>query len=307
MRVALLFPGQGAQTSGFLRRMPPHPAVHATLEEARQVLGQDPEQLDSLTALQVTPAVQLATVIAGVAIARALAADGLLPDAVAGLSVGAFAAAVACEALSFSDALQLVKLRGEGMAEAVPRGHGMAAILGFTEREAAKLVARVNERTPLYLASVNAPTEVVVSGEDAALALAAEEAHANGAGARRLRVNIPSHCPLMDVVSRSLREAMQGVPLWRPRQPYVSNHRARIAGEGAEVGEDLILNVSRTVRWHDSITLLYELGCRLFVESPPGEVLSNLVQSSFPEARAVALDEVPLATVVTLAQRAASA
>ena len=307
MRVALLFPGQGAQTPGFLRRLPPHPAVHATLEEARQVLGQDPEQLDSLTALQVTPAVQLATVIAGVAIARALAADGLLPDAVAGLSVGAFAAAVACEALSFSDALQLVKLRGEGMAEAVPRGHGMAAILGFTEREAAKLVARVNERTPLYLASVNAPTEVVVSGEDAALALAAEEARANGAGARRLRVSIPSHCPLMEAVSRRLREAMQSIPLRRPRLPYVSNHRARIAGEGADVGEDLILNVSRTVRWHDSITLLYELGCRLFVESPPGEVLSNLVQSSFPEARAVALDEVPLATVVTLAQRAASA
>src|SRR5205807_7355493 len=94
MRVALLFPGQGAQTSDFLRRLPPHPAVHATLEEARQVLGQDPEQLDSVTALQLTPAVQLATVIAAVATARALAADGLLPDAVAGLSVGAFAAAV---------------------------------------------------------------------------------------------------------------------------------------------------------------------------------------------------------------------
>ena len=307
MRVALLFPGQGAQTSGFLRRLPPHPAVHATLEEARQVLGQDPEQLDSLTALRVTPAVQLATVIAGVAIARALAADGLLPDAVAGLSVGAFAAAVACEALSFSDALRLVKLRGEGMAVAVPRGHGMAAILGLTEREAVKLIARVNERTPLYLASVNAPTEVVVSGDDAALALAAEEAHANGAGARRLRVSIPSHCPLMDVVSRRLREAMRSIPLRRPRLAYVGNHRARIASGGAEVGEDLILNVSRTVRWHDSITLLYELGCRLFVESPPGEVLSNLVRSSFPEARAVALDEAPLATVVTLAQRAASA
>src|SRR5205807_5385581 len=104
---------------------------------------------------------------------------------------------------------------------AVPRGHGMAAILGFTEREAAKLVARVNERTPLYLASVNAPTEVVVSGEDAALALAAEEAHANGAGARRLRVSIPSHCPLMDVVSTRLREAMHS-----PRLLYVRNHRA---------------------------------------------------------------------------------
>jgi len=307
MRVALLFPGQGAQTPGFLRRLPQHPAVHATLEEVRQVLGQNPEELDGVTALEFTPAVQLATLIAGVAIARALAADGLLADAVAGLSVGAFAAAVACEALSFSDALRLVKLRGEGMADAVPRGHGMAAILGLTEREALRLIARVNERIPLYLASVNAPTEVVVSGEDAALALAAEEAHASGGGVRRLRVSIPSHCPLMDVVSTRLREAMRSIPLGRPRMPYVSNHRARIAVEGTDVGEDLILNVSRTVRWHDSVTLLYELGCRLFVESPPGDVLSNLVKSSFPEARALALDDVPLATVVTLARRGAAA
>ena len=77
----------------------------------------------------------------------------------------------------------------------------------------------------------------------------------------------------MDVVSTRLREAMHS-----PRLLYVRNHRARIAGEAAEVREDLILNVSRTVRWHDSLTLLYELGCRLFVESPPGEVLSNLVE-----------------------------
>jgi len=128
------------------------------------------------------------------------------------------------------------------------------------------------------------------SGEEAALALAVEEAHANGAGARRLRVSIPSHCPLMDVVSTRLREAMHS-----PRLLYVRNHRARIAGEAAEVREDLILNVSRTVRWHDSLTLLYELGCRLFVESPPGEVLSNLVKASFPEARTLALNDAPLA------------
>ena len=116
MQVALLFPGQGAQTPGFLRRLPEHPAVSATLDEARQVLGVSLDELDSAAAFTSTAAVQLGTVIAGVATARALREAGVEADAVAGLSVGAFAAAVACGALSFADALPLVKLRGESMA-----------------------------------------------------------------------------------------------------------------------------------------------------------------------------------------------
>jgi malonate decarboxylase epsilon subunit len=306
MRTALLFPGQGAQRPGFLRRLASHPAVNATLEEAVQVLGYDPSGLDQAAALQSTVPVQLSITIAGVASARALMAEGVMPDAVAGLSVGAFAAAVTCGALAFADALQLVNLRAQSMARAAPRGYGMMALLGVTERRARALVARVSARFPLYLASINAPTEVVVSGEDAALAAAAEEAHRQGARARRLQVAIPSHCPIMDDVSVTLRQAMATRSVTRPRLPYVSNIRARVAAGSTEVAEDLILNVSRTVRWHDSVTLLYELGCRLFVESPPGQVLSGLLQDSFPEARAVALDEVPLATAVTLARRDAS-
>jgi malonate decarboxylase epsilon subunit len=248
--------------------------------------------------------VQLTTVIAGVAVGRALLAAGLEADAVAGLSVGAFAAAVVSGTLELAAALGLVELRGAAMAEAVVGGHGMTAILGLSERDARALVARVASRVPLYLASINGPGEVVVSGSDAALTLAAQEARAAGAAARRLRLTTPSHCALMEGVSAKLRTALQPVPLARPRLPYVSNHRARLAREAAEVAEDLILNVSRTVRWHDSVTLLYELGCRVFVETPPGTVLSGLVRDSFPEARALALEEVPLTTAVALARGA---
>jgi len=307
MRVALLFPGQGAQRPGFLARLPGHPVVHATLQEAGRILGRDLSRLDDATALQSTVAVQLSTTIAAVAAARALAAEGLLPDAVAGLSVGAFAAAVICGALSFPDGLRLVSLRAQCMARVAPHGYGMMALVGVTERVAADLVGRVSERFPLYLASVNAPTEVVVSGGDAALVAAAQEAHASGVSARRLQVSIPSHCPLMEGVSNRLREAMSSVHVMEPALPYVSNTRARVASQGAEVAEDLILNVSRTVRWNDSVTLLHELGCRLFVEAPPGQVLTGLVRASFAEARALALDEVPLATAVTLARRGPSA
>src|SRR5215472_1796392 len=115
MRFALLFPGQGAQRPGFLQRLPQHPAVRATLEEAGHVLGRDPFGLDDAAALKSTTAVQLGAVIAGVASARALQAEGVAADAVAGLSVGAFAAAVACGSVTFPDALRLVSLRGESM------------------------------------------------------------------------------------------------------------------------------------------------------------------------------------------------
>jgi malonate decarboxylase epsilon subunit len=304
MRVALLFPGQGAQRPGFLERLPRHSAVQATLDEAARTLGRDLSGLDDAVALQSTGAVQLSTVIAAVAASRALLAEGVMPDAVAGLSVGAFAAAVTCGSVTFSDALRLVSLRAESMARAAPRGSGMTALLGLTERDARGLVARVSERFPLYLASVNAPTEVVVSGGDAALAAAAAEAQALGGSARRLQVAIPSHCPIMAGVSQALRNALSALQVSQPQLPYVTNTRARVAAGAAEVAEDLSLNVSRTVRWHDSVTLLYELGCRLYIESLPGEVLSTLVMAAFPEARAVALDSVPLATAVTLARRA---
>lgn len=302
MRVALLFPGQGAQAPGFLHRLPQHAAVEATLAEAATVLGADLAELDSAPALESTGAVQLGTLIAGVAVARALEAQGLRPDAVAGLSVGAFSAAVACGALGFAAALELVRVRGESMARAAPRGYGMAAILGLGERTATALIARVNQQTPLYLAGINAATEIVVSGADAALERIIAAAHDAGGRGVRLRVSTPSHSPLMDEVSVRLRAQLRGITLAAPRVPYVSNHRARVAGSAAEVADDLALNVSRTVRWHDSVTLLYELGCRVYIEPPPGKVLSNLVRSSFPDARVVALELAPLASAVAAAR-----
>jgi malonate decarboxylase epsilon subunit len=306
MRVALLFPGQGAQRPGFLGRLPASEPVRSTLTEAQQVLGRELAALDTAAALESTTALQLATLISGVAMARALREQRCPVDAVAGLSVGAFAAAVACGALDFADALRLVQLRGDAMARAAPRGYGMMAIRGLTERAARTLIARVSRQRPLYLASVNSPTETVVSGDEAALALAAEEAGAAGAVAQRLQIAIASHCPLMDGVSAQLRAGLAGVRMHPPAVPYVSNHRARLSEASVQVAEDLILNVSRTVRWLDSVTLLYELGCRLYIEAPPGAVLTQLLQASLPEARAVALEVAPLATAVTLARAAAA-
>ena len=305
MSVAYLFPGQGAQSAGFLHRLPRHPAVSATLEEAGTVLGLEVMSLDGAAALASTVAVQLGVLIAGVAVMRALEYEGLQADAAAGLSVGAFSAAVACGALRFADALPLVKLRGESMEQAYPRGFGLAAIVGLDERRVTAIVERLGgAAAQLYVAGVNAPTQIVVSGADRALDAAIDTARRGGARrAERMAVAVPSHCPLLDAVARRLAAAMATTEMRDPRRPYVSNRRARVVHDAEGVRDDLIHNVSNTVRWHDSVTVLYELDVRLFIEPPPGEVLSRLAQQEFTEARAIGVENVQLDSVVLLAQR----
>ena len=305
MSIACLFPGQGAQTAGFLHRLPEHPAVNSTLEEAAAVLDMDVMSLDSAAALASTVAVQISLLIAGVAVMRALAREGLEVDAAAGLSVGAFGAAVACGALRFADALPLVKLRGECMEQAYPCGYGMASIIGLDEHRVAAIVERVGGASAqLYIANINAPTQIVVSGADSALDAAVEIARRSGARrAERMAVAVPSHSRLLDAVSRRLAAAMVAVEMHDPQRPYVSNRRARVVRDAQGVRDDLIHNVANAVRWHDTVTLLYELDVRLFIELPPGKVLSRLAQQAFTDARAIAVEDMQLDSVVLLAKR----
>jgi malonate decarboxylase epsilon subunit len=305
MSIAYLFPGQGAQSPGFLHRLPNHPVVNATLDEAAAVLGMEVMNLDTATALASTIAVQLGLLICGVAVTRALAHEGLEVDAAAGLSVGAFGAAVACGVLSFADALPLVKLRGECMELAYPHGYGMAAITGLDEQQVATIVEHVGGAgAQIYIANINAPTQIVVSGADRALDAVVETARQTGARrAERMAVAVPSHCPLLNPVARRLAAAMASIEMHDPQRPYVSNRRARVVYDAEGVRDDLIHNVANAVRWHDSVTVLYELEVRLFIEPPPGTVLSRLAQQAFSEARAIGVEDVQLDSVVLLAER----
>jgi acyl transferase domain-containing protein len=140
MSVAFLFPGQGSQTPGMLRALPDHPAIVRTLDEVSESLGANVLELDSAEALQSVVSVQLALLASGVAVARALVEEGIEPEAVAGLSVGAFAAAVQSGVISLSDSVHLVQQRAEMMVELYPKGYGLAAIIGLTERQVSTLV-----------------------------------------------------------------------------------------------------------------------------------------------------------------------
>jgi malonate decarboxylase epsilon subunit len=306
MSVAFLFPGQGSQVPGMLHSLPDHPAITRTLDEASATLGRDVRDLDSPEALKSTISVQLALVTASVAVARALAAEGVEPEAVAGLSVGAFAAAVHSGVVSFPQAIELVRQRAELMMSLYPTGYGLAAIVGLSEAQVATLVETVHTaQTPVYIGNINAPRQIVIAGSDEGMTRVLEAATKSGARkAERLDVSVPSHCPLLEPVAAALRVTLAGMKLEQPKKIYVGNVKARPLRTAQAVAEDLAANIAHGVRWHDATTVLKELGSGLFLEMPPGHVLSDLARESFlEEVKTLAMSQSTLKSAVHLAAR----
>ncbi|SIT35440.1 Malonyl CoA-acyl carrier protein transacylase [Paraburkholderia piptadeniae] len=294
--LAFLFPGQGAQSEGFLHRLGDHAAIRTTLDEASQTLGVDVLTLDTPTALESTVAVQTGLLIAGVAMQRALEAEGLAPEISAGLSVGAYAAAVSCGSIAFADALLMVRKRAELMEDAYPSGYGLAAIAGMTEHEVERLAdaqARdSNER--VYVGNVNAPRQIVVAGSNRALDAFIERALATGARkATRLVVSVPSHCELLAAAADALTDYARSVPFRAPSSLYVGNRGGRALHTADAIRDDLATNMRYTVRWFDALTLMVEMGATVFVEAPPGQVLTDIVREQYRDVAAIAASTLP--------------
>jgi malonate decarboxylase epsilon subunit len=305
MTIAFLFPGQGAQSEGLLHHLPQHAEVTRTIAEANKVLGLDLGTLDNAQALHSTVAVQLELLVAGVATARALTAEHVLPGAVAGMSVGAFGAAVACDTLSFADALRLVRLRGELMQAAFPGGYGLAAIVGLDEARMEGVVQQVRTpKRPVYISNINAPLQIVVAGSDPALSAVSTLAMQHGAHrVDRLAVSVPSHCPLLQPVADRLAQAMALLPLRPPAMPYVSNRGGRALRDADAISEDLATNVAHPVRWYDALEVLRELGATLFLEMAPGHVSTQLVARLLRGVRAVSITDQGLRYAAAVAAR----
>jgi malonate decarboxylase epsilon subunit len=306
MTLALLFPGQGAQNAGFLHKLPQHDAVRATLDEASAALGFDVLTLDSDDALRSTVAVQIGLTVAGVAVARALSYEGLTPQFSAGLSVGAYAAAVSCEALSFADALHMVRKRAELMENAWPSGYGLTAVAGLSETQVEAL-ADAHARDSgerVYVANVNAPRQIVVAGADGALeAFAARALEAGARKAQRLAVAVPSHCELLADAADTLTEWARDIPFRTPRGVYVDNRGGRPLYNADAIRADLATNMRYTVRWYDALTVMIESGASVLVEAPPGQVLTDIAREQYPEVSALAGSGLPLERLVAIVRR----
>ncbi|MDT4832586.1 Malonyl CoA-acyl carrier protein transacylase [compost metagenome] len=297
MSSLFVFPGQGAQQVGMLHQLPADTAAWVT--EASDALGEDLLALDCAEALQSTRAVQLCLLVAGVACARLLIQRGPAPDYVAGLSIGAYAAAVIAGSLDFADAVRLVSLRGELMQRAYPQGYGMTAILGLDQTTVERLLAEAEG--PVFLANINADNQLVIAGSDAAMAAVAEQARALGAGAaKRLCMSVPSHCALLDEPARELAAAFAKVELRRPSIRYLSGSSARPIFDPERLRDDLAFNMCRVIDWRGTLRTAYERGVRLHIELPPGAVLSGLARRVFEQGTVIAFQGARLDTLDAL-------
>jgi malonate decarboxylase epsilon subunit len=305
MSVAFLFPGQGSQVSGMLHNLIDHPAVNRTLDEISDVLTIDVCELDTEHSLKSGVSVQIALFAAGVATARALTAQGVRPAAVAGLSVGAFAAAVVAGVMQLSDAAEMVKLRAEEMAKLYPTGYGLSAIVGLTEAVVARIVdAKTTPNAPVFVSSINAPRQVVIAGSNVGMDKVLEEARLEGASeAVHLRVPVLSHCPLLQPLADRLSKRISVATLQTPNAIYVGNVTGRALRTKEEICYDLANNIAHGVRWHDATTVLQELGCHLFLEMPPGHTLSDLAQRNLSGVRAIAVTAGAMPKILHLARQ----
>jgi malonate decarboxylase epsilon subunit len=237
---------------------------------------------------------------AGVAAARALESEGIIPELVAGLSVGAFAAAVHAEVLTLAEGIRLVKQRAELMVQHSPEGYGLTAIVGLTEDQVTALIREADTPgNPVYLGNVNSADQTVITGSFKGMEKVTSAALQAGARkAERLDVAVVSHSPLLQPIADVLTQTLHNIPLHRPRMIYVGNVRGRALRNAEDVGADLANNIAHTVRWYETTIVLQELGCSLSIEPPPGHVLTNLAKQSIPDVKSIALAETSLSYVV---------
>jgi malonate decarboxylase epsilon subunit len=303
--ILFTFPGQGAQRPGMLHSLPDHPAVARTLDETFDALRDDPLTLDTAKALESTVAVQLCLLVAGVAMARFFVAHKVGPHMVAGLSIGAYPAAVIAGALEYADAVRLVARRGQLMESAYPHGYGMAAIVGLDRYQLEPLIARVHTpAAPVYLANLNANRQLVIAGADEPMRLVMRLALGQGATrVERLAVSVPSHCELFDSAAVEMRAAFAGVTVHRPQSTYLSSGIARALFEPGIIADDLANNMARQVHWFETARLAWERGARLALEMPSGSVLTNLTAPVFADGQAFCCDNNRIDTLLALLSR----
>lgn len=296
--LAFVFPGQGSQHLGMLAELAEaNPIIQSTFAEASEVLGydlwalvQDGPEAD----LNQTDRTQPALLTTGVALWRLWQQKGgAVPAVMAGHSLGEYTALVCAGAIDFKDGVNLVKLRGEFMQQAVPAGAGaMAAILGLDDAAIQSACDAAAEGEVVAPVNFNCPGQVVIAGNKAAVERAIDGCKA--AGAKRaipLPVSVPSHCVLMKPAAEKMAQALQAIEIAMPTIDVIQNVSATKTESVDELVNNLLSQLYSPVQWTESIQRMVELGIETTIECGPGKVLSGLNKKIHRPLNVVAINE----------------
>lgn len=299
-KTAFLFPGQGSQVVGMAQDiLSGSEAAREVMAAVEDVLGGELTEMmknGPADSLQMTRNAQPALMTSALCVARALEEKSgqsldQLGVAVAGHSLGEYAALAAAGVLDIADAATLLQKRGDAMQNAVPMGQGaMAALLGASLEQAEQILS-MREWTALDIANDNAPGQVVISGAvedvEAAIAAAAELGIRKGV---KLPVSAPFHCRLMAPAAEVMASALSTTTLKPPSMPIYCNVTASPEREPEALRQNLITQVTGMVRWRETLLNMSKDGVERFVELGTGKVLTGLVKRCLPEAQAMNIE-----------------
>ena len=281
-KIALVFPGQGAQYVGMAKDIyENNETAKNIIDNACSVLDMDLKNImfeGSDEELSKTENTQPAIVTHSIAVLEALNEKiDLKYDACLGLSLGEYSALVAADAIDFKDAVSLVKKRGRFMQETVPVGEGsMAAILGLNRDKVENVISSIDSGI-VEVANYNSPGQIVISGESNKIDEAMVKLKENGAK-RTVKLNVsgPFHSSMLKEAGNKLSKELDKVSLSKPKVSVVSNVNANYyEDEGKEL---LIKQVSSSVLWEDSIERLLDEGYDTFIEIGPGKTLKGFIK-----------------------------
>lgn len=290
---AFMFPGQGAQYIGMGKEFYEQiPACREVFELAGEASGLDIAALcfEENEKINITEYTQICMLTAEAAILKALEGSGFRPDVTAGLSLGEYGALIASGVLDMKDAFALVRKRGIYMQEAVPTGGAMSAVLGL---DAAAIEQACEETEGIVsIANYNCPGQIVITGEEAAVAAAGEKL--KEAGAKRvvpLKVSGPFHSQMLAGAGEKLGQELEHVTVNDFTIPYVANVTAEYVTKKTLVKALLRRQVASAVRWQQSVEKMIEDGVDEFVEIGPGKTLTGFMKKINREVKVTNVDK----------------